>query len=187
MMGDNYLVSFTSGGGGKTAYKLSYSLASVYSRRERGKHTCAAWRGEVMGVGHSRLQDAVVTHEQPRKTPTYLGFVISAAAPLRLLHPVYRRASAIRRVGLQNYCPQRSCTGRGRIRFLESDLHDCSLASSNSSPQLIYLFVSHAPRVITFDANFVRLIAVFIRSSLSRYRKSRTFPAIKLCLTYLIC
>jgi hypothetical protein len=70
---------------------------------------------------------------------------------------------------------------------LGSDLHDCSLASSNSSSQLIYLFVSRVPRVVTFDVNFVRLIAVFIRSSLSKNRKSRTVPAIKSYLTYLIC
>jgi hypothetical protein len=59
------------------------------------------------------------------KTPTHLG------------HPVCRRASAVRTTGLRNHRPQRSCTGRGQIRFLGSDLRDCSLTSSNSSPRLI--------------------------------------------------
>jgi hypothetical protein len=99
----------------------------------------------------------IVTHEQPQKTPTHLDFTTSAAAPPRLLHPIHQRASAIGRAGLWNHRPQRSCTGRGRIRFLGSDLHDCSLASSSSSPRLVYLFVGHAPRVIAFNANFVRL------------------------------
>jgi hypothetical protein len=121
-----------------------------------------------------------------RKTPTHLDFATSAAAPLRLLHPIHQRASAIGRAGLQNHRPQRSCTGRGWIRFLGSDLRDCSLASSSSLPRLIYLFVGRAPRVIAFNANFVRLIAVFNRSS-SRNHKSCTIPALKSCLTYLIC
>jgi hypothetical protein len=78
-------------------------------------------------------------------------------SPPRLLHPIHQRASAIGRAGLWNHRPQRSCTGRGRIRFLGSDLHDCSLTSSSSSPRLVYLFVGRAPRVIAFNANFVRL------------------------------
>jgi hypothetical protein len=105
----------------------------------------------------------------------------------KVLHPIHRRASAIERAGLQNRRPQRSCTWRGRIRFLESDLHDCSLASSSSSPRLVYLFVGLTRRVIAFNANFVRPIAVFIQSSSSRNRKSRMVPAPKSCLTYLIC
>jgi hypothetical protein len=43
-----------------------------------------------------------------------------------------------------------------------SDLRDCSLASSGSSPQLVYLFVGLARRVIAFNTNFIRPIAVFI-------------------------
>jgi hypothetical protein len=121
------------------------------------------------------------------KTPTHQGFTASAAAPPRLLHPVRRRASAIGREGLQNRRPQRSCTGRGRIRFLGSDLHDCSLASSNSSLRLVYLFVGLTQRVVTFNMNIVRPIVVFIQSSSSRNCKSRTVPALKSCLTYLIC
>jgi hypothetical protein len=121
------------------------------------------------------------------KTPTHLGFIASAAAPPRLFHPVRRRASAIGRAGLRNHRHQRSCTGRGRIRFLGSDLHDCSLASSISSPRLVYLFVGLAWRVVTFNANFVRPIDVFIRSSSSRNCKSRTVHSLKSCLTYLIC
>jgi hypothetical protein len=54
------------------------------------------------------------------KTPTHLGFAATTAAPPRLLHPVHRRASAIGRVCLRNRRPQRSCTERWRIRFLEA-------------------------------------------------------------------
>jgi hypothetical protein len=121
------------------------------------------------------------------KTPTHLGFAASTAAPLRLLHPIHRRASVIRRAGLRNYRSHQSCTGRGRIRFLGRDLHDCLLSSSSSSPRLVYLFVGLARRVIAFHANFIRPIAVFIQSSSSRNRKSRTVSALKSCLTYLIC
>jgi hypothetical protein len=120
------------------------------------------------------------------KIPTHLGFTATAAAPLRLLHPVHRRASAIERGGLQNRRPQQSCIGRGRIRFLEAIfviarslrqvLHHGSSTSSSVSR-----------RVIAFNANFVRPIVVFIRSSSSRNRKSRLVPALKTCLTYLIC
>jgi hypothetical protein len=46
---------------------------------------------------------------------------------------------------------------------LGSDLHDCSLASSSSSTRLIYLFVGLTRRVVAFDANFIRPIAVFIQ------------------------
>jgi hypothetical protein len=121
------------------------------------------------------------------KTPTHLGFAAVAAAPPRLLHPICRHASAIGRVGLLNRRPQRSCIGRGRIRFLGSDLRDCSLASSSSSPRLVYLFVGLTRRVVAFNANFVRPIVIFIRSSSSKNCKSRTVPALKSCLTYLIC
>jgi hypothetical protein len=121
------------------------------------------------------------------KTPTHLGFTSSAATPPRLLHPVHRRASAIERAGLRNRRPQRSCTGRGRIWFLGSDLRDCLLALSSSSPRLVYLFIGLARRIVAFNANFVRPIVVFIQSSSSRNRKSRTVPALKSCLTYFIC
>jgi hypothetical protein len=121
------------------------------------------------------------------KTPTHLGFAATPAAPLRLLHPVRRRASAIERAGLWNHHPQRSCTGRGRIRFLGSDLRDCSLASSSSSLWLVYLFVDLTRRVVAFNANFVRPITIFIQSSSLRNRKSRMVLTLKSCLTYLIC
>jgi hypothetical protein len=39
------------------------------------------------------------------KTPTHLGFAATAAAPLRLVHPVRRRASVIGRAGLRNRRP----------------------------------------------------------------------------------
>jgi hypothetical protein len=120
--------------------------------------------------------------------PMHLDFAASTTAPPRLLHSVRRRASTIRRVGPRNRCPQQSCTGRGIIRFLRSNLCDCLHASSSSSPQPICLFVRRVPRIIAFNANsirpivvfiqsssnFVRPIVVFIRSSSSRNRKSRT-------------
>jgi hypothetical protein len=68
-----------------------------------------------------------------------------------------------------------------------SDLHNCLLALSSSSLRLVYLFVGRAPRVVALNANFVKPIAIFIRSSSSRNRKSRTVPTLKSCLTYLIC
>ena len=57
---------------------------------------------------------------------THLGFAFS---PPSLLPPDRWRATAIGRAGLQNRRPQRSCTGRGRIRFLGSALRDCLIAS----------------------------------------------------------
>jgi hypothetical protein len=121
------------------------------------------------------------------KTPTHLGFTGSAVAPPMLLHPVLRRASVIGRAGLWNHRPQRFCTGIGRIRFLGSNFHDCSLASSSSSPRLIYLFVGLVQRVTAFNVNFVRPIVVFIRLSWSRNHKLSVVTALKSCLTYLIC
>jgi hypothetical protein len=50
--------------------------------------------------------------------------------------------------------------GGGQIRFLKSDLRDCSLASSSSSSQLIYLFVGHAPMVVAFNTNSIGPIVV---------------------------
>jgi hypothetical protein len=72
-------------------------------------------------------------------------------------------------------------------KVLGSDLRDCSLASSSSLPQLIYLFVGRTPRVIAFNVNFVRPISIFIWSSLSRNHKSRTISTLKSYFTYLIC
>jgi hypothetical protein len=57
-------------------------------------------------------------------------------------------------------------------KILGSDIRNCSLASSSSSLQLIYLFVERAPSVIAFNVNSVKSIAIFIRSSSSRNRKS---------------
>ena len=51
------------------------------------------------------------------------------------LHPESRRAPAIGRAGLRNPSSSRSCTGRGRIRFLGSASRDCS----RSSPRVVYL------------------------------------------------
>jgi hypothetical protein len=73
------------------------------------------------------------------------------------------------------------------IRFLRSDLRDCSLASSSSPSRPIYLFVGRAPWVVTFNTYSVRSIVVFIRSPSSRNLKSRTVSSLKSCLTHLIC
>jgi hypothetical protein len=121
------------------------------------------------------------------KIITHLGFAPSVAAPPRLLYPVRGRASAIGRAGLRNRRPQWSYTGRGWIRFLGSGLRDCSLASSSSSPRLIYLFIDRASRVIIFNVNFITPIAVFIWSSSLGNHKSRTVLVLKSYLTYLIC
>jgi hypothetical protein len=92
----------------------------------------------------------------------------------------------IGRAGLRNHRPQRSYTGRGRIKFLGSDLHDCSLASSCSSPRLVYLFVGRAPRVVAFNTNSVRSSGVFIQLSSSRNRKSRTVQIMSYIFNMLI-
>jgi hypothetical protein len=121
------------------------------------------------------------------KTLTHLGFAASASAPPRLLHLIHQRVSMIERAGLRIRHPHRSFTRGRRIRFLGSDLCDCSLISSSSSPRLVYLFVGLTWRVVVFNANFIRLITVFIRSSSLKNRKSRMVLTLKSCLTYLIC
>jgi hypothetical protein len=71
-------------------------------------------------------------------------------------------------------------------KILGSDIRNCSLASSSSSLQLVYVFGGRASSVIAFNVNSVRSITVFIQSSSSRNRKSRTIPALKSYLTYSI-
>jgi hypothetical protein len=66
----------------------------------------------------------------------------------------------IGRAGLRNRRLYRSCTRRGRIRFLGSDLHDGSHASSSSSSWLIYLFIGRAQRVTAFNMNSIRPIII---------------------------
>jgi hypothetical protein len=116
------------------------------------------------------------------KTPTHIGFTASAAVLPRLFHPVHRHAPAIGRACLRNRRPKRSCSGRGRIRFLGSDLRDCLLASSSSSPRLVYLFVGLAGRVIAFNENFVRSIVV----SSDRYRQGIASHVRFLLLNYVL-
>jgi hypothetical protein len=53
-------------------------------------------------------------------TMSLQSFASSAAVPPRLLHPVHRCASTIRRGCLRNHRPQRSCNGKGQIRFLKA-------------------------------------------------------------------
>jgi hypothetical protein len=52
--------------------------------------------------------------------PISLSPLFIAEPPSSSLHPDRRRASAIRRAGLRNPSSSRSCTERGRIRFLGS-------------------------------------------------------------------
>jgi hypothetical protein len=54
--------------------------------------------------------------------PVSLSPLFIAEPPSSSLHPDRRRASAIRRAGLRNPSSSRSCTERGRIRFLGSVL-----------------------------------------------------------------
>jgi hypothetical protein len=56
--------------------------------------------------------------------------------------------------------PSSSAIRRGRIRFLGSDIHECSLASSSSSSRLVYLFVRCMMRVVVFNMNSIRPIVV---------------------------
>jgi hypothetical protein len=83
------------------------------------------------------------------------------------LHPDRRRASALGRAGLRNPSPSRSCTGRGRIRFLGSVLTrllailSSNPAASTSSAPLLRrrrpccfrpaLFTSMSDQYASFD------------------------------------
>jgi hypothetical protein len=74
--------------------------------------------------------------------------------------------------------PQRSCTGRGRIRFLGSALCDCSNASispssTSSSPRLVYLLVS-GTRLGIVKRTEVLIVAVVIFAWLFQSHKKRT-------------
>ena len=87
-----------------------------------------------------------------RHTEKHLGFASShnLRRHRSLLHPKRRRASARGRAGLRNRSSLRSCTGRGRIRFLGSAVRDCSNSSS---------------RVVFRPSWAVLLIVVFIAFS----------------------
>jgi hypothetical protein len=168
---------------------VGYSLCTCKYVEERRKrvthahtHSLASPRLTGRGVGRRWARAHNVRVNSPPKFGPKSHR--SAGTPSRLLHPVCRHASMIGRAVLQNHHPQRSCTGRGQIKFLESDLRDCSLASSTSSPWFVYLFIERTSRVVAFNANSARPIAVLIRSSSSNNRESRTVPALKLCLTY---
>jgi hypothetical protein len=68
--------------------------------------------------------------------------------------------------------PQRSCTGRGRIKFLGSALRDCSNASTSpsstsSSPRLVFLLVSGARLGVVKRAE-VLIVAVIFSTRLFR-------------------
>jgi hypothetical protein len=63
-------------------------------------------------------------------------------------------------------CPQRSCTGRERIRFLGSALRDCSnastsLSSTSSSPRLVFLLVSGARLGVVKRTEVLIVVVVF--------------------------
>ncbi|PVH47754.1 hypothetical protein PAHAL_4G143600 [Panicum hallii] len=62
--------------------------------------------------------------------------------------------------------PQRSCTERGRIRFLGSALRDCSNASTSpsstsSSPRLVFLLVSGARLGVVKRAEVLMVAVIF--------------------------
>jgi hypothetical protein len=62
--------------------------------------------------------------------------------------------------------PQRSCTGRGRIRFLGSALRDCSNASTSPSstsslPRLVFLLLSGARLGVIKRAEVLIVAVVF--------------------------
>ncbi|PVH31892.1 hypothetical protein PAHAL_9G254400 [Panicum hallii] len=68
--------------------------------------------------------------------------------------------------------PQRSCTGRGRIRFLGSALRNCSNASTSpsstsSSPRLVFLLVSGV-RLGVVKGTEVLIVAVVFFTRLFR-------------------
>ena len=92
---------------------------------------------------------------------------VHSCAAFSSLHPDRRRASAIGRAGLRNPSPSRSCTGRGRIRFLGSVLTrllailSSNPAASTSSAPLLRrrrpccfrpaLFTSMSDQYASFD------------------------------------
>jgi hypothetical protein len=173
----------------------------VYGGEEKGRNTRAlslvSPRQVGRGTGHcntrwvfpintcGRHRSRIQNNHEP---PTYLGLCLIRCCAAKTSSSYSSTCISDR----ESKSPKPSplvivCTGRWRIRFLESNLSDCSLVTSSYSPRLIYLFIGHVPRVIAFNTNFVRMIAVFIRSSSSRNRMSHTVPAFKSCLTYLIC
>jgi hypothetical protein len=115
-------------------------------------------------------------NEQSRVTNAFSFFVSSIATSPRLLHLVRQCVSMTGRAGLRNHRPQRSCTGRGRIRFLRSDLHDCSIHFSK------FVYLDRTRSLITSTANFVSLRTVF--KDLLLFRKTRTHIILESCLTY---
>jgi hypothetical protein len=98
--------------------------------------------------------------------PTHLGFATSAIAPRRLLYPVHRRASAIESVGLRNHRPQRSCTGRGWIRFLEAifatarSLHQVLHHDSSNSSSVAHRGLSHQHEFHQADRRLHSIIVI---------------------------
>jgi hypothetical protein len=140
-----------------------YALTSAWRRRKGETHACVLARLAVVRRW-AWAHDVRVNSPKPKSS---------------------RSSTCI--CDRESRSPEPSSSARGRIRFLGSDLHDCSLASSSSPPRLVYLFIGLTRRVIAFNVDFVRPIAVFIQLSSSRNRKLRTVPALKSCLTYLIC
>jgi hypothetical protein len=66
-------------------------------------------------------------NEQPHVTNTSRFSPPPLWAPPSLLHAYHQHAPVIGRASLRNRRPQRSYTGSGWIRFLGSDLRDCSI------------------------------------------------------------
>jgi hypothetical protein len=77
---------------------------------------------EFIGFGRGPIYDACQPLSDTIPIQPELGFRLCSQLRLHRssLHPEHRRASAIGRVGLSNPLPLRSCTVRGRIKFLGS-------------------------------------------------------------------
>jgi hypothetical protein len=82
------------------------------------------------------------THEQP----THLGF--------HLIHCCTANTTS-------SHHPQRSCSGREQIWFLEVVFAIAQSASSSCSSCPIYHFVDHAWRLVAYTVNSVSLCVVF--------------------------
>ena len=97
-----------------------------------------------------------------------------------LLHPERRRASAIGRAGLRNPSPSRSCTGRGRIRFLGSASRDCS----RTSP-FLFDYVRHRRTTTPFVV--VRLHHIIIEVHLQKDSMSTSASKLYVHTDLILC
>jgi hypothetical protein len=106
----------------------------------------------ILGFFSINTYDCHLNKCNPTIPQTYLGFCLFCLVRRQIcfIQSSFDRrcGPAIGRACLRNHHPKWSCTGRGRIKFLGSILHDGSIASSHSSPRFVYLVVRGAPIVI---------------------------------------